>query len=97
MDTSHQQIKCNNFYVLTFLNQIVFSTFEQVFDLFVLMHTLEKFHASNAELILVLHADYHDYWKNLCVEFSFDVPHLLVQGGINNLCGRSQYAVSVLV
>lgn len=49
----------------------------------ILMHTLEKFHASNAELILVLHADYHDYWKNLCVEFSFDVPHLLVQGGIN--------------
>ncbi len=49
----------------------------------ILMHTLEKFHNSNAELILVLHTDYHDYWKNLCEEFSFKIPHLLVNGGNN--------------
>ena len=49
----------------------------------VLMHTLLAFYnsASKPELILVLHADFHDYWKQLCNTHKCDVPHTLVVGG----------------
>lgn len=49
----------------------------------VLMHTLEAFHASAAkpEIILVLPADYHSYWKDLCTKYNFKVPHQLITGG----------------
>lgn len=49
----------------------------------VLMHTLKAFQQSsfNPTLILVLPADYHDYWKQLCNEHRFDLPHQLVSGG----------------
>lgn len=49
----------------------------------VMMHTLEKFHQSSCELIVVLNVDYHDHWKSLCKQFSFDIPHTLVKGGRN--------------
>jgi len=49
----------------------------------VLMHTIEAFHSSAASpvIILVLPADYHAYWKELCTKYHFKVPHQLVTGG----------------
>ena len=49
----------------------------------VLMHTINAFHSSaaNPVIILVLPADYHTYWQELCVEHNFKTPHQLVTGG----------------
>lgn len=49
----------------------------------VLMHTMEAFHSSglHPELILVLPADFHTYWADLCREHRFDLPHQVVAGG----------------
>jgi 2-C-methyl-D-erythritol 4-phosphate cytidylyltransferase len=49
----------------------------------VLMHTLKAFKQSRftPSLILVLPIDYHDYWKQLCIDYNFDLPHQLVIGG----------------
>ncbi|GAA4341035.1 2-C-methyl-D-erythritol 4-phosphate cytidylyltransferase [Mucilaginibacter gynuensis] len=49
----------------------------------VLFYTLEAFYNSTyqPEIILVLHPDFHEYWNNLCREYQFELPHLLVSGG----------------
>lgn len=47
----------------------------------ILMHTLEKFNIDGIQIILVLNVDFHDYWKKLCLDYHFNVPHLLVIGG----------------
>jgi 2-C-methyl-D-erythritol 4-phosphate cytidylyltransferase len=49
----------------------------------VLMHTIRAFHQSRFQpkLILVLPVDFHTYWKQLCTEYSFSIPHLLINGG----------------
>jgi len=49
----------------------------------VMMHTINAFHHSQSRptIILVLPADYHGYWKQLCTEYNFDVSHQLVSGG----------------
>jgi 2-C-methyl-D-erythritol 4-phosphate cytidylyltransferase len=49
----------------------------------VLMHTLERFHEADPEilLILVLPADDFPFWKKRCEEFQFSLPHQLVAGG----------------
>jgi 2-C-methyl-D-erythritol 4-phosphate cytidylyltransferase len=49
----------------------------------VLMHTIAAFHNCEAEphIILALHADFHDYWKELCLAHNFDIPHQLIAGG----------------
>ena len=49
----------------------------------VIMHTIEAFYGSALKpvIILVLPAEYHDYWLQLCVEYNFIVPHSLVTGG----------------
>lgn len=49
----------------------------------VLMHTIDAFHsaATAPEIILVLNADFHQYWKDLCLEYNFSIPHQLVKGG----------------
>ena len=49
----------------------------------VLMHTLLAFYNTEAkpQLILALHANFHDYWKQLCNTHNFNIPHLLVTGG----------------
>ncbi|MBB2145006.1 2-C-methyl-D-erythritol 4-phosphate cytidylyltransferase [Pedobacter sp. LMG 31464] len=49
----------------------------------VLMHTLSAFYASSfkPEIILVLHADLHQYWEELCMKYNFDIPHVLIRGG----------------
>lgn len=52
-------------------------------DMPVLMHTMQAFYASGAHprLIVVLHPDFHAYWRQLCTDFCFDIPHQLVAGG----------------
>jgi 2-C-methyl-D-erythritol 4-phosphate cytidylyltransferase len=49
----------------------------------VLMHTLLAFHNSNSkpQLILVLPANYHGHWIQLCTIHNFNIPHQLVRGG----------------
>ncbi len=49
----------------------------------VLMRTLEAFHAYDAcmELILVLPVDHQPYWKSLCEEYHFTLPHRIADGG----------------
>lgn len=49
----------------------------------VLMHTINAFYNCMAQmhLIVVLPADSHEYWNELCAIHSFTVPHELVSGG----------------
>lgn len=49
----------------------------------VLMHTLEAFAASTyqPEMILVLNADYHALWAELCATHNFHIKHQLIAGG----------------
>ncbi|WP_163378080.1 2-C-methyl-D-erythritol 4-phosphate cytidylyltransferase [Cyclobacterium sp. SYSU L10401] len=49
----------------------------------VLMHTLNKFHAydKGMEILLVLPENDFTYWKELCLKHDFDIPHRLVKGG----------------
>lgn len=49
----------------------------------VLMHTISQFYeyAADMGIILVLPADQHDYWNNLCAEYNFDIPHTVCNGG----------------
>jgi 2-C-methyl-D-erythritol 4-phosphate cytidylyltransferase len=49
----------------------------------VLMHSIRAFYNSSAhpEIILVLHPGFNSQWEHLCIEHSFDIPHLLVAGG----------------
>jgi 2-C-methyl-D-erythritol 4-phosphate cytidylyltransferase len=49
----------------------------------VLMHTVEAFHNSGSkpQIILVLHAGFHQYWQQLCDEHNFRIPVTLVKGG----------------
>jgi 2-C-methyl-D-erythritol 4-phosphate cytidylyltransferase len=48
-----------------------------------LFHTLQRFadFDPQAQLVLSLPADWHDYWKDLCTEYDLDLPHTLVAGG----------------
>lgn len=47
------------------------------------MRTLEAFYAydEQMELILVLPANQQDYWKHLCAEYGFTLPHRIASGG----------------
>lgn len=49
----------------------------------ILMHTLSVFNSSNPEmdLILVIPESDFTFWKKLCSQFDFKVPHKLVKGG----------------
>ncbi|WP_293299496.1 2-C-methyl-D-erythritol 4-phosphate cytidylyltransferase [Pedobacter sp. UBA4863] len=49
----------------------------------VIMHTLQAFYISEIrpEIILVLAKTEHQYWKDLCLKYNFDIPHTLVEGG----------------
>lgn len=48
-----------------------------------LFHTLRAFHAFDPHmpLVLVLPADHHTTWEDLCAQHEFEVPHTLVAGG----------------
>ncbi|MDE6349167.1 MAG: 2-C-methyl-D-erythritol 4-phosphate cytidylyltransferase [Bacteroides sp.] len=49
----------------------------------VLMHTLEAFYAYDSEiqLILVLPHSQQEYWRQLCREHRFSLPHSIADGG----------------
>jgi 2-C-methyl-D-erythritol 4-phosphate cytidylyltransferase len=49
----------------------------------IMMYTLEAFAASgySPDIALVLHADYHELWLQLCIEHNFGIKHQLVPGG----------------
>lgn len=49
----------------------------------VMMHTLQAFQLSELEpeIIVVLAKTEHEYWKELCLKYNFNVPHTLVEGG----------------
>lgn len=49
----------------------------------VLMRTMEAFYAydSDVKIILVLPHSQQEYWKQLCGEYQFQMPHTLVDGG----------------
>lgn len=49
----------------------------------VLMRTLDTFHTydSTIRIILVLPRDHQPYWKELCREYCFAVPHRIADGG----------------
>ncbi len=49
----------------------------------VLMHTIEAFRGAldGVRIVLVLPAEQHDYWQELCREYNFCSPELIAQGG----------------
>lgn len=49
----------------------------------ILLHTLEKFHSFNADLqlIVVMHENYVDYWKDLCRTLHVQIKHDVIAGG----------------
>lgn len=49
----------------------------------ILMHTISVFATSifQPEIIIVLHSDLHQYWKDLCIKYNFNIPHVLINGG----------------
>lgn len=67
----------------TRMQSVVPKQFLSLNGLPVLMHTIQAFTQSTIkpDIILVLPAAYHDYWKELCHTHQFDTPHTLVTGG----------------
>lgn len=49
----------------------------------ILMLTIERFYSFDTEMriILVLPKDQHLYWKSLCEDYNFQIPHIVAQGG----------------
>lgn len=49
----------------------------------ILMHTLSVFNASSFKpaLIVVLPADLHKHWQELCITHNFTIPHTIINGG----------------
>jgi 2-C-methyl-D-erythritol 4-phosphate cytidylyltransferase len=48
----------------------------------VLMHTLKAFRSiETIQLILVLPKDQIAYWKELCINYKFELPHQIIAGG----------------
>ena len=46
----------------------------------VLMHTIKKFEGVVNEIMVTLPENYIDYWKKLCAEYDFHIPHTMVTG-----------------
>lgn len=48
-----------------------------------MMYTIEAFSQSafEPEIIVVMHSNFHTYWRELCVEHHFTIPHTLTAGG----------------
>ena len=49
----------------------------------VLMHTIEKFYASETKphLIIAIDSEMEDFWKSLCKQYHFTIPHSISYGG----------------
>jgi 2-C-methyl-D-erythritol 4-phosphate cytidylyltransferase len=46
----------------------------------VLIHTIKKFEGIVDEIMVTLPENYIDYWKKLCAEYDFHIPHTMVIG-----------------
>lgn len=46
-----------------------------------IMYTLERIAPFASQIILALPNDYFDYWKKLCEQYHFTLPHEVVAGG----------------
>lgn len=57
--------------------------FMEVAGLPILMHTISAFHDydENMQIVVVLPSGAHEDWHNMCSEYGFDVPHIVVAGG----------------
>jgi 2-C-methyl-D-erythritol 4-phosphate cytidylyltransferase len=49
----------------------------------ILMHTLRAFHKADPKIniVLVLPASEILFWKQLCIQYDFNIKHLLIEGG----------------
>lgn len=49
----------------------------------VLMRTIERFHEydDSLNIIVVLPHEQQEYWRNLCAEYAFSIPHKIADGG----------------
>jgi len=49
----------------------------------ILVHTIEAFYHSQSrpQIIVVLPAEFHSYWKELCREYDLNIQHQLIEGG----------------
>lgn len=49
----------------------------------ILMKTLERFYSynKNIQIVLVLPQTQQEYWRSLCKEYDFNVPHKVANGG----------------
>ncbi len=49
----------------------------------ILMYTISQFYDydKNLKIILSLPDTHFDYWKKLCIDYKFKIPHKLVEGG----------------
>jgi len=48
----------------------------------ILFHTINSFlFLDDVEFTIVISPDYIDYWKNLCSQYAFEVPHKIAEGG----------------
>lgn len=49
----------------------------------ILMHTIQRFadYDAKMQIILVLPYEQQDYWRQLCSQYGFTVPHTIVDGG----------------
>lgn len=49
----------------------------------VLMHTIDAFYIfdKNINIVLVLPVSHQDYWRELCAEYKFTIPHKIANGG----------------
>jgi len=47
----------------------------------ILMYTLKAFYDTEAkpQLILVLHSDHHELWRQLCEKHNFTIPYQLIK------------------
>lgn len=49
----------------------------------VLMHTIDAFYTFDKDIniVLVLPVSHQDYWRDLCAEYGFSIPHKIANGG----------------
>jgi 2-C-methyl-D-erythritol 4-phosphate cytidylyltransferase len=57
--------------------------FMLLLDVPILMHTMERFvqAMSDIQVVLVLPKDQIEFWRRLCAQMDFDLPHNVVEGG----------------
>ena len=49
----------------------------------VLMHSIERFaFLKDTQLLVTLPSDWWGHWQELCQQYKFNIPHILVEGGI---------------